>query len=782
MRELELSAQIQFAPYNQIFQQLLDPASLSSGNTQGLNVVLVRMEDWSPALGNDGENILDSTQRIERTLGDLISALRSAAERNPAPILLCLCPSGKTFARDSRPADFFGHLHRRIANELASATNVHLIFPETLAALYPVDELYDPRGDELGHVPYTPAFFTALATMIARAFNSQKRPPPKAIVLDCDQTLWAGVCGEDGPDGIELGAPHRALQEFMRAQLDAGRLLCLCSKNNPEDVQAVFERRQEMPLKLEHFAAARINWLPKSENLKALAKELNLGIESFVLVDDNPVECAEVQANCPGALALQLPESPELIPRFLKHCWIFDRQTVTAEDRQRTDFYRQERQRVQARTDSLSLPEFLAQLDLKVGIAELSPDDPPRVAQLTQRTNQFNCTTRRRTEAEIRGLPDPFKTLVVSVSDRFGDYGQVGLVISKFENDTLAVDELLPPVPAVMAHLGRLAKAHGAAYVDVHFIPSAKNIPALDFLESIGGPFRQPLNGGSVFRFPADIAAEMAFNPQKVAAETPALISPGQPAAQTDIRSTFAHWRWIALQANQVNKIQALIEGKTGVRKSSGLEFAAPQTEVERELCLIWQKLLRVERVGIRDNFFELGGHSLLAVRLFAQIEERLHVKLPIVTIFQSPTIEQLAAAADQQASKSSDSGLLPIQSEGGRPPLFLVHGAGGDVLWGYANLAHHSDRTQPIYGIQAGGAEAFSTLDAMCARFSRPGRIISAAIASVEPSPRKWRVNWKRRAKASRCWPCSIPPRPTAVMKRSTGAGPRWFWISRGT
>ena len=157
-----------------------------------------------------------------------------------------------------------------------------------------------------------------------------------------------------------------------------------------------------MPLKLEHFAATRINWLPKSENLKALAEELNLGMESFVLVDDNPVECAEVLANCPGALALQLPESPELIPQFLKHCWIFDHQTVTAEDTQRTDFYRQERQRVQARTDSLSMSEFLTQLDLKVGITEPSPDELPRAAQLTQRTNQFNCTTRRRTEAEIR--------------------------------------------------------------------------------------------------------------------------------------------------------------------------------------------------------------------------------------------------------------------------------------------------------------------------------------------------------------------------------------------
>ena len=382
------------------------------------------------------------------------------------------------------------------------------------------------------------------------------------------------------------------------------------------------------------------------------------------------------------------------------------------------------------------------------------------------------------------------------MSDRFGDYGLVGLVIWRFENDSLTVETFLLSCRAlgrgvehrILAHLGNVAKARGAAYVDVHFVPSAKNKPALDFLESVGGPFRQALNGGYVFRFPAEVAAEIAFNPQNAAVDSLALTSPGKPAAQTDTRSTFARWRWIALEANQVNQIQALIEAKAGVRKSSGLASAAPNTDVERELCHIWQELLRIERVGIRDNFFELGGHSLLAVRLFAQIEKRLKVKLPIVTIFQSPTVEQLAKAIDQQSSQPPDAGLLPIQSEGDRPPLFLVHGAGGDVLWGYANLAHHTDRDQPIYGIQACGAEDFRRSKKWpritwkrCARFSRPGRIISAAIASAETSPRKWRVNWKRRAKASRCWRCWIALRPTAAMKRSTGGGPRWLWISRG-
>ena len=726
LRELDLPARIQFAPYNQVFQELLDPASLLSRNPRGLNVVLVRMEDWAVAVGSEAEPALDATQRIQRTLGELISALRTAAGRNPAPLLVCICPASKTFTHHLQSADFLDRMHQRIADELASTTNVHLVLPEQLAALYPVDDVHDSGGDELGHVPYTLPYFAALATMIARHFNARKRPAPKAIVLDCDQTLWAGVCGEDGPTGIELTAPHRALQEFMRAQKSAGRLLCLCSKNSPEDVQAVFERHAEMPLKLADFAATRINWLPKSENLKALARELNLGVESLVLVDDSPVECAEVQANCPGALALQLPTQPEQIPQFLQHCWLFDQQSVTAEDRQRTDFYQQESQRVQARTASLSLSDFLAQLELVVDIAEPVPGETPRIAQLTQRTNQFNCTTRRRSEAEVRDLPREYQTRVVSVRDRFGDYGLVGLMIWKFERDALAVETFLLSCRALgrgvehrmLAQLGKLAMARGADWVDLHFVPTQKNKPALDFLENFGGPFRQALNGGYVFRFPAEVAAGITFQALDDAAAPLALAPSGKPSAPLETCPGFARWRWIALEASQVGQIQALIEAKAGVRKVPGATGGTPGTELERELCRIWQELLRLECVGIRDNFFELGGHSLLAVRMFAQIEKQLHVKLPLITLFQSPTVEQLARAIEHQSAQPSNAGLLPIQAEGDRPPLFLVHGAGGDVLWGYANLAHHTDRDQPIYGIQAGNAKEFSTLEAMAGHY----------------------------------------------------------------
>jgi HAD superfamily phosphatase (TIGR01681 family) len=294
------------------------------------------MEDWQPSAQDIRNSTTISNEKIEQHVREFTVALKTAAARGGAPCVVCVCPSNRTSAGSSANAAFFQEMESFLAAEVSAVSGLHLVTTSEMSSLYPVSDPYDPQGDELGHVPYTPPFFTALATMVARKLHLLKRAPSKVIVLDCDNTLWAGVCGEDGPGGIRLDSPWRELQQFMREQAQTGRVLCLCSKNNEEDVSAVFAQRSDMPLRRDDFVAARINWRPKSENLKALAKELNLGLDSFVFVDDNPVECAEVQANCPEVTALQLPEPPELIPQFLKHCWVFDQRQITAEDKQRT--------------------------------------------------------------------------------------------------------------------------------------------------------------------------------------------------------------------------------------------------------------------------------------------------------------------------------------------------------------------------------------------------------------------------------------------------------------
>ena len=408
IEQLGLKATIEFAPYGQTFQSLLDPGSAIGRNQRGLNVVLVRMEDWRPSASGGrrfDEVWSDPASTLTRGVDELVDALRTAAARRATSFFVCVCPPSVRFATDGTIAPLLRDAEARLAAAFAHHTGVSVLSSASLLATYPVSDYDDPHGEEIGHVPYTPAMFAAIATGIARRFFAVKTAAGrKVIAVDCDDTLWEGICGEVGPDGVVIDAARTALQAFLVEQQQHGMLICLCSKNNPADVHAVFDTR-EMPLARRHIVAERINWQPKSANIRELAAELQLGLDSFVFLDDSPVECAEVRASCPEVLTLQLPQPATTLPDFLAHSWAFDRlHAGTAEDQRRTDMYRENVERETLRRQASTLADFLASLDLRVRIAPPSPGELPRVAQLTERTNQFNASTIRRSEREIAEL------------------------------------------------------------------------------------------------------------------------------------------------------------------------------------------------------------------------------------------------------------------------------------------------------------------------------------------------------------------------------------------
>lgn len=523
MDELDIACAVKFAPYNQVFQQLLDPASPLSTNPCGMNAVLIRLEDWWRGAGEShlGQATQESRPaRVERNAKDLVAAMKVAAGNFGVPCLVCLCPASKAIRTDEVAARLFPAIEAQIAEHLRSVSGIYVVTSAEMQALYPVPEYEDPRADEVSHIPYTRQFFHGLGTMIARRFYRIQAPPHKAIVLDCDNTLWQGVCGEDGASGVKIGPAYRALQGFMLAQRDAGMLLCLCSKNNEQDVWHVFEQNPGMLLKREHFVRSRINWQSKSENLRSLAKDLNLGIDSFIFLDDSALECAEVEARCPEALTLQLPQQESDFPKFLSHVWAFDHLNVTEEDRQRSELYAADADRSELREHSLSLEDFLAGLQLQVEFLPMAKADAPRVAQLTQRTNQFNFTAVRRTESEVEQLSSKGHTecLVVRVRDRFGDYGLVGAMFFTRRPGLLNVDNVLLSCRSLgrrvehrmLAALGRVARRDGLATVRINFISTPKNKPAQDFLESMGAVVETATGDPCRIEFASERIAELS--------------------------------------------------------------------------------------------------------------------------------------------------------------------------------------------------------------------------------------------------------------------------------
>ncbi|MDB9373597.1 non-ribosomal peptide synthetase [Nodularia sphaerocarpa] len=647
------------------FKFVVDEESLLHGS--GLfNIYATRVnQNHNPVAQEFGKN----TAQIEQTVKDFGSALKTAIMRSPNPYFVCICPSSPT--NDTATNTLYERMAELLAADLKNVSGMYLIKSQELTSIYPVEQYYDAYGDELGHIPYTPAFFCALATMLARKIFALKSSPYKVVVLDCDNTLWSGICGEDGVAGVKITLADRALQEFIVSQQAAGKLICLCSKNQEEDVFAVFDQHQDMVLKRHHLVNWRINWESKSANLKSLAAELQLSLDSFIFIDDNPLECAEVKANCPEVLTLKLPEKPNTqsdhLTQFLAHIWAFDQLQTTQEDEQRTDLYQQNVQRQRLQEDSLSFTDFLAQLNLEIEISPMESEELARVAQLTQRTNQFNLTTIRRSEAEIAQLCNlgKLESHVVKVKDRFGDYGLVGLLLFSSQENALFVDTFLLSCRVLgrgvehkmLAYLGTLAQERGLGRIEVFYTPTKKNQPARDFLTSVGRQFQQEKDRGWLFEFPSEIASASNFRllsdlDNKIDGSLVETASSdidivdkkadgglGKTAASADF------FERIALNLYSPELIlKEITSRQKRQRPQLDIEFVAPRTSIEKAIAHLFAEVLKLDRVGINDNFFELGGDSIRGAILINKLQAQLNEIIHFVILFDTKTVKGLGA------------------------------------------------------------------------------------------------------------------------------------------
>lgn len=370
LREFGFAPDSQFAPYNQVLQQLLDPGSLLATHQGGVNVILVRACDLSA----------DSPARARSAAREVGAALSEASTRDGCQTLVVVCPAA---AGPEVESTFLADLR----DQLHGVAGVDLIAVSEWMQAYPVAQPFDAEAEAAACVPFSEPMFAAMATIIARRLLALRRKPYKVIAVDCDHTLWTGVCGEAGPRGVVVDGARRAFQEFLMARRAEGYLLCLVSKNHPEDVEAVFRENPGMVIPRDAFVAGMINWDPKSTNLRRLAERLNLGLDSFVFLDDNPAEVAEVEANVPAVLALRIPEQAEELPGFVRHLWVLDRPQRSEEDARRADFYHDEARRLDLRERAPSFESFIEGLELKMEIVPVTDADIARASQLTQRTN-----------------------------------------------------------------------------------------------------------------------------------------------------------------------------------------------------------------------------------------------------------------------------------------------------------------------------------------------------------------------------------------------------------
>lgn len=365
----------------------------------------------------------------------------------------------------------------------------------------------------------SPALQVQIAREAARMVARLKLAPKKVLALDLDNTLWGGVIGDDGLEGIELGdtSPRgeafKAFQKYVASLTDRGLLLAVCSKNETANALEPFQKHPEMALKESHFVAFKANWDPKPDNLRAMAAELNLGLDSFVFADDNPAEVEIVRQFTPEVTAIHLGEDPSTFVKQLQESRLFERLAITTEDLARTDQYREEAQRQMLLSTAGDMESYLRSLAMRGVRRSFNALDLPRIAQLINKSNQFNLTTRRRTESELAALmrDASFRGFSIRLEDRFGDYGLIAVIICRLIEDSVCdVDTWLMSCRVLkrqveeqtLNEIVRAARSLGANRIRGTYLPTKKNAMVSDLYSKLGFQTLQQTETAAIYELP----------------------------------------------------------------------------------------------------------------------------------------------------------------------------------------------------------------------------------------------------------------------------------------
>ena len=393
---------------------------------------------------------------------------------------------------------------RELNQALLERAPAHLIFHDLqmLVVEAGARQWFDPRFYHEAKMPCGPECLPAYAQSVASRILAARGKSKKVLVLDLDNTLWGGVVGDDGIGGIRIGQGSAegesflAFQNYAKALSARGVLLAVCSKNDLKNAVEPFEKIAEMPLRLADFSSFRANWDNKADNLRAMAEELNLGLDSFVFVDDNPAERALVRRFLPQVAAPDMPPDPADYVQALARHRFFETVALTEEDARRADYYRQNRERKQMAAAHADVGSFLRSLDMQARVEPIGPANIERSTQLINKSNQFNLTTRRYTLAEIKDKAESrdWATFTISLRDTMGDNGLISVLLARQAGEELAIDTWVMSCRVLQRGVEQLAveiligeaRKRGCRRLTGCYIPTPKNQMVSGLYETMG--------------------------------------------------------------------------------------------------------------------------------------------------------------------------------------------------------------------------------------------------------------------------------------------------------
>ena len=422
---------------------------------------------------------------------------------------------------EDRVTEVLREFRAMLAEAASGAINATVLDLEPVLAAVGADASLDRRFYAQAKAPYAAPLLNELARRVSEATRGFGTRFHKVLALDCDNTLWGGVIGEDLLSGVALSPYEYPGNVFWRAQQEfaglerAGVLLCLCTKNNPADVEEMLEQHPHMVLRSDRLTVKKVNWDDKAGNLRAIAEELNLGLDSLVFLDDSPFELEGVRSQVPMVRTFQVPpvltDYPEVVGEIKA---LFLAGGVTAESAAKTQQYRQKAAAESARAQFSSQEEYLASLELKVLLARDAVEGVPRISELSQKSNQFNLTTRRYTAAEISEAMgrDDRSVYALSVSDKFGPAGLTGVAVVRYEDGVADVEAFLMSCRvigrgvefAIWPSLARDAAARGCSRLRASYKRTAKNKLVESFYDRLGLEIENVDDGATQYQAPIE--------------------------------------------------------------------------------------------------------------------------------------------------------------------------------------------------------------------------------------------------------------------------------------
>lgn len=458
--------------------------------------------------GLEGGLVGDEDAAVTEAVGHAAAICRGLRQQMPATLYVqsIACP----------PCPMFGSLDPRVPGTQRRRierfnNRLSELCDELSAVLFDIDGIvrtvgsenwFDERQWHVAKLPFSQDCVALYAEHLLRLVAASTGMARKCLVLDLDHTLWGGVVGDDGMEGLVLGQGDAVGEAFAAVQRAArwlhsrGVLLAVCSKNDEDVARAAFRDHPDMLLRLEDIAVFQANWNDKATNLRAIADSLSIGTDSLVFFDDNPAERALVRAELPDVAVPELPDDPADYPAILLAAGYFETLGFTAEDRERAGQYRANAERAELASSCVDMDAYLRSLDMTIRFAPFDAIGRPRIAQLTNRSNQFNLTTRRYDEAAIAALEsrgDAF-TLQVRLSDRFGDNGMIGVVVCILEGTDWVIDTWLMSCrvlnrrveEAVLDVLATSGRDRGVAGLVGLYVPTDRNGMVRDHYSRLG--------------------------------------------------------------------------------------------------------------------------------------------------------------------------------------------------------------------------------------------------------------------------------------------------------